>query len=149
MSGRQQLKSSKSQNSLSTPQSPSKGSAYIVAWSKLKTAYSSKTTPQVKALDGYLLFCFVTGMLQLAYCIATRGAYYQAFLGGFIACVGSFVLAGIIIFIICTNTNLLANVRLQVAAKDKLDQTVPARAVAEFVLGSIILNVLIANFIMI
>ena len=145
MSGRQQPKSSKPQKSALT--SP-KESAYTVAWSKLKMAYSSKTTPQVKALDGYLLFCFVTGMLQLAYCIATRGAYYQTFLGGFIACIGSFILTGIIIIII-TYINPLANVRLQVAVMDKLDRTIPARAVAEFVFGSVILNMLIANFIMI
>jgi hypothetical protein len=69
--------------------------AYAVSWSKLRTAYIDKTPASIKALDVYLLYCFATGMLQLAYCIVTRGKNYQSFLGGFLSCVGSFVLAGL------------------------------------------------------
>jgi hypothetical protein len=67
---------------------------YAVSWERLRTAYTEKTPTNIKALDAYLLYCFVTGILQFVYCLSTRGKNYQAFLGGFIACVGSFVLTG-------------------------------------------------------
>lgn len=66
----------------------------MASWRKLRSAYHQKTPVNTKALDFYLLFCFFTGVLQLLYCVLTAGRHYQSFLGGFIACVGSFVLAG-------------------------------------------------------
>ena len=83
-----------SKQTTDTKQAATVGGAYGTAWHKLSTAYTSKMSAQIRALDVYLLFCFATGMLQLAYCIVTRGAYYQTFLAGFISCVGAFVLAG-------------------------------------------------------
>lgn len=64
------------------------------SWDKLKTAYLGKTPLKAKALDAYLLCCFMMGILQLAFCIATKGRNYQQFLAGFLSCVGSFVMAG-------------------------------------------------------
>lgn len=69
---------------------------YLSSWHRLCSAYVTKTPPLVKSLDSYLLFCFLTGILQVVYCLLTRGRHYQSFLGGFIACVGSFVLVGTI-----------------------------------------------------
>ena len=43
----------------------------------------------------------------------------------------------------------VANVRLQLAGKDQMDGVVPAKAVAEFVLGHVILHLLVANFFMV
>lgn len=64
------------------------------SWCKLKTAYTNRTPLKTKAIDAYLLFCIVTGLLQLVYCMATKSRDYRQFLGGFLSCVGSFVMAG-------------------------------------------------------
>ena len=60
----------------------------------LKDAYTQKTPGLVKVLDVYLLFCMATGILQAVYYLAAGSPQYNAFLGGFISSVGSFVLAG-------------------------------------------------------
>lgn len=63
-------------------------------WSKLKSAYNTKTPTIVKAVDAYLLFCLFLSLLQLVYCVATKGLYYHQFLGALFATAGSFVMAG-------------------------------------------------------
>lgn len=68
--------------------------SYTDSWHSLTSAYLAKTPVSLRALDAYLLFCIMTGVLQALYCLLTRGHAYQSFLSGFIACVGSFVLAG-------------------------------------------------------
>lgn len=62
---------------------------------ELISNYSKSTTAFAKSLDLYLLFCLCTGITQAIYYLITGSHQYNAFLGGFISSVGSFVLAGI------------------------------------------------------
>lgn len=82
-------------NSLQGSKSPG---TLTLSWERLKAAYKEKTPGKIRALDAYLLYCFMTGILQLLYCIITKGKNYQSFLGGFVACVGSFVLTSVFLF---------------------------------------------------
>lgn len=46
-----------------------------------------------KVLDAFLLFLFVTGVAQFVYCAFISNYPFNAFLAGFAATVGQFVLA--------------------------------------------------------
>lgn len=69
------------------------------AFQKLKENYVKETSQLVKFLDVYLLFCMATGILQFVYFCIVGSYQYNAFLGGFISSVGSFVLTGMSIII--------------------------------------------------
>lgn len=54
-----------------------------------------KTTPsKLKLIDAYLLYIFLTGVIQFVYCCLVGTFPFNSFLSGFISTVGSFVLAG-------------------------------------------------------
>jgi oligosaccharyltransferase complex subunit epsilon len=57
-------------------------------------------------IDAYLVYIVVTGVMQFAYCCLVGTFPFNAFLAGFISCIGSFVLA--------------ACLRLQVGLQDSL-----------------------------
>ena len=61
--------------------------------SKFLTEYGSNTPKKLKIVDGYLLYVFLTGVLQFVYCCLVGTFPFNAFLSGFISCVGSFILA--------------------------------------------------------
>lgn len=63
-------------------------------WQGLKKAYVAKTAPLTKILDCYLLSCFLGGLVQLICFFVIKQIRYEHFFGGFMACVGSFVMAG-------------------------------------------------------
>ena len=60
----------------------------------LVSGYKSRTTPECKSIDAFLVFTMLTGIAQLLYCLITRGFPYNTFIGVFSASVGSFVFAG-------------------------------------------------------
>lgn len=60
----------------------------------LMIGYFKSTTPSIRALDGFLTFCFITGVLQAVYCLLVSSFPYNAFIGVFASSVGSFVFAG-------------------------------------------------------
>ena len=63
--------------------------------SKLNSNYA-KNTPQIlKLIDAYLLFVMASGITQFVYMLVVGNYPYNAFLSGFGATVGTFVLAGI------------------------------------------------------
>jgi hypothetical protein len=49
---------------------------------------------RIKLVDAYMLFLLLTGASQFFYCAAVGKYPFNAFLAGFISCVGAFVLAG-------------------------------------------------------
>ena len=60
----------------------------------------SKTTPtKLKVIDSYLFYIFLTGVVQFVYCCLVGTFPFNSFLSGFISCVGSFVLAGMHLFL--------------------------------------------------
>ncbi|CAO1598142.1 oligosaccharyltransferase complex subunit epsilon [Xanthoria calcicola] len=80
-------------------------------------------------------FLVVVGVLQFAYCVLVGNYPFNAFLSGFSATVGQFVLT--------------ASLRIQTNPenKDEFKTVSHERAFADFVLGSLILHFFCVNFI--
>jgi oligosaccharyltransferase complex subunit epsilon len=64
------------------------------ATKKFITAYHKDTPNSLKLIDVYLVYIMLTGIFQFIYMLVVGTFPYNAFLGGFISTVGSFVLAG-------------------------------------------------------
>ncbi|OTA69393.1 defender against death DAD protein [Hypoxylon sp. EC38] len=95
-----------------------------------------KTTPQrTKLIDVFMAFLVVVGGLQFAYCVLAGNYPFNAFLSGFSATVGQFVLT--------------ASLRIQTTEANKSDfpSISPERAFADYVVASLILHFFCVNFI--
>ncbi|KAI2635357.1 defender against death DAD protein [Xylaria nigripes] len=95
-----------------------------------------KTTPQrTKLIDAFMAFLVIVGGLQFAYCVLAGNYPFNAFLSGFSATVGQFVLT--------------ASLRIQTteANKSEFPNVSPERAFADYVVGSLILHFFCINFI--
>ncbi|KAI1188959.1 defender against death DAD protein [Nemania serpens] len=95
-----------------------------------------KTTPQrTKLIDAFMAFLVIVGGLQFAYCVLAGNYPFNAFLSGFCATVGQFVLT--------------ASLRIQTAEvnKSEFPAVSPERAFADYVVGSLILHFFCINFI--
>jgi len=94
------------------------------------------TTPQrTKLIDVFMAFLVVVGVLQFVYCVIAGNYPFNAFLSGFSATVGQFVLT--------------ASLRIQTNVENKADfgEVSPERAFADYVFGSLILHFFCVNFI--
>ncbi|KAI0482737.1 DAD/Ost2 [Xylariaceae sp. FL0804] len=82
-----------------------------------------------------MAFLVLVGGLQFAYCILAGNYPFNAFLSGFSATVGQFVLT--------------ASLRIQTTEANKADfpSVSPERAFADYVVGSLILHFFCINFI--
>ncbi|KAF9735874.1 hypothetical protein PMIN06_010908 [Paraphaeosphaeria minitans] len=100
-------------------------------WSK----YVNKTPQRVKLLDSFMVFLIVVGVLQFVYCLIVGNFPFNAFLSGFSATVGQFVLT--------------ASLRIQTNPENKaeFESISHERAFADFVFGSLILHFFCINFI--
>lgn len=107
--------------------------------------YLKTLTPRLKLIDIFLTFLVALGILQFVYVILIGNFPFNAFLGGFIACVGQFVLT--------------VSLRMQYASVDtkesKEDTTgektfatiSPERALGDFIFASLILHFIVFHFI--
>ncbi|KAI1862923.1 hypothetical protein JX265_008969 [Neoarthrinium moseri] len=98
--------------------------------------YYQKNTPQrTKLIDVFMAFLVVVGALQFLYCILAGNYPFNAFLSGFGATVGQFVLT--------------ASLRIQTTEANKSDfpAVSPERAFADYIVGSLILHFFCVNFI--
>ncbi|KAI1408834.1 defender against death DAD protein [Hypoxylon sp. FL1857] len=105
-----------------------------VAWNIVE--HYQKTTPQrTKLIDVFMAFLVVVGGLQFAYCVLAGNYPFNAFLSGFSATVGQFVLT--------------ASLRIQTteANKSEFPSISPERAFADYVVASLILHFFCVNFI--
>merc|ERR1712018_21336 len=102
---------------------------------KFLNEYKSATPTKLKIIDAYLSYVFFTGVIQFVYCCLVGTFPFNAFLSGFISCVGSFILG------VC--------LRLQVNPQNKsqFESISPERAFADFVFAHIILHLVVMNFI--
>ncbi|ORY08213.1 DAD family-domain-containing protein [Clohesyomyces aquaticus] len=100
-------------------------------WNK----YLSKTPQRVKLLDSFMAFLVVVGALQFLYCCLVGNFPFNAFLSGFSATVGQFVLT--------------ASLRIQTNPDNKSEfESISAeRAFADYVFGSLLLHFFCVNFI--
>ena len=71
----------------------------------------------MKIIDVYLVFIMASGITQFIYMAIVGNFPYNAFLSGFAATVGTFVLAGIFISL------RVANLRIQFNPENKVSQT--------------------------
>ena len=62
--------------------------------------YVKNTPKKLKIIDAYLLYVFLTGVIQFVYCCLVGTFPFNSFLSGFISCVSCFVLAGMFMKII-------------------------------------------------
>ncbi|XP_014788016.1 dolichyl-diphosphooligosaccharide--protein glycosyltransferase subunit dad1 [Octopus bimaculoides] len=97
--------------------------------------YIANTPKKLKIIDAYLVYVFLTGVMQFLYICVVGTFPFNSFLSGFISSVGSFILA------VC--------LRLQVNPQNKSDFTSisPERAFADFTFANIILHLVVMNFI--
>ncbi|KAK3341514.1 DAD/Ost2, partial [Lasiosphaeria hispida] len=97
--------------------------------------YQDSTPQRTKLIDAFLAFLAVVGVLQFVYCVLAGNYPFNAFLSGFSATVGQFVLT--------------ASLRIQTTEANKADfpSVSPERAFADFVVCSLILHFFCVNFI--
>ncbi|EDO34913.1 predicted protein [Nematostella vectensis] len=96
----------------------------------------SQTTPQrLKIVDAYLGYIMFTGIIQFTYCCLVGTFPFNSFLAGFISSVGSFVLA------VCLR------VQSNPANYSEFKGISPERAFGDFIFASIILHLVVMNFI--
>ncbi|KAF4505170.1 hypothetical protein G6O67_007145 [Ophiocordyceps sinensis] len=98
--------------------------------------YYMKQTPQrTKLIDAFLLFLVVNGALQFLYCVLAGNYPFNAFLSGFSAAVGQFVLT--------------VSLRTQTTDFNKSEFTAvsPERAFADYVACSLAVHFFCINFI--
>ncbi|KAI0177024.1 DAD family protein [Pestalotiopsis sp. NC0098] len=98
--------------------------------------YYQKNTPQrTKLIDAFMSFLVVVGAIQFLYCILAGNYPFNAFLSGFGATVGQFVLT--------------ASLRVQTTESNKSEFPAisPERAFADYIVGSLILHFFVINFI--
>ncbi|OLN88804.1 Dolichyl-diphosphooligosaccharide-protein glycosyltransferase subunit DAD1 [Colletotrichum chlorophyti] len=97
--------------------------------------YLTNTPQRTKLIDVFMAFLVVVGALQFLYCVLAGNYPFNAFLSGFSATVGQFVLT--------------ASLRIQTTEANKADfpSVSPERAFADYVACSLILHFFCVNFI--
>ncbi|KAK0673301.1 DAD family-domain-containing protein [Cercophora samala] len=129
-----------SSHSAATTSAKTSASAPVAqSWDKVVsnlTSHYQKNTPQrTKLVDAFMAFLVVVGVLQFVYCVLAGNYPFNAFLSGFSATVGQFVLT--------------ASLRIQTTEGNKKDfpAVSPERAFADYVVCSLILHFFCVNFI--
>ncbi|KAH7328791.1 oligosaccharyl transferase [Stachybotrys elegans] len=99
------------------------------------TYYMKETPQRTKLIDVFLAFLVAVGAIQFLYCILAGNFPFNAFLSGFSATVGQFVLT--------------VSLRIQSteANKTEFPSVSPERAFADYVFCSLILHFFCVNFI--
>ncbi|KAF3812060.1 Dolichyl-diphosphooligosaccharide--protein glycosyltransferase subunit dad1 [Colletotrichum gloeosporioides] len=97
--------------------------------------YVNNTPQRTKLIDVFMVFLVAVGALQFLYCVLAGNYPFNAFLSGFSATVGQFVLT--------------ASLRIQTTEANKADfpSVSPERAFADYVACSLILHFFCVNFI--
>jgi len=114
--------------------SPSNATAHDILTSTW-TKYTHKTPQRTKLLDTFMAFLIAVGALQFLYVVVVGNFPFNAFLAGFAATVGQFVLT--------------ASLRMQTNTDNKAEfkNISHERAFADFVFGSLLLHFFCVNFI--
>lgn len=63
---------------------------------KFYNEYKNSTPKKLKIIDAYLLYVFLTGVIQFVYCCLVGTFPFNSFLSGFISTISCFILAGIV-----------------------------------------------------
>ncbi|GMG20503.1 unnamed protein product [Ambrosiozyma monospora] len=94
-----------------------------------------QSNQKLRLIDTFLAFLVALGILQFVYCVIIGNFPFNAFLGGFIATVGQFVLT--------------VSLRLQGARENQtlFSQISPERAFGDYIFASLILHFVVIHFI--
>ncbi|BGP02280.1 Defender against cell death 1 [Rhodotorula toruloides ATCC 204091] len=109
-------------------------SGFVGAVQDLWDSYLEHTAPRLKLIDSFMLFLMLTGIAQFAYCFGITNYPFNAFIGGFAATVGQFVL--------CAALRIQANP----ANKDTFPTLSPERAFGDFLFASMLLHFFVWNY---
>ena len=63
---------------------------------KFYDEYMNSTPKKLKIIDAYLFYVMLTGIVQFLYCALVGTFPFNSFLSGFISCVGTFVIGGLL-----------------------------------------------------
>ncbi|GAA5863189.1 hypothetical protein JCM3774_000804 [Rhodotorula dairenensis] len=90
--------------------------------------YLAQTPARLKLIDSFMFFLMLTGIAQFLYCFAVTNYPFNAFIAGFAATVGQFVLCGAL--------------RIQSNPENKPTFPIlsPERAFGDFLFGSVLLH---------
>ncbi|GAA5975519.1 hypothetical protein JCM11641_004295 [Rhodosporidiobolus odoratus] len=132
--------STSSTTSTSLAQQPPKSTTrtgnhgFVASVQTLWEAYQCQTSSRLKLIDSFMLFLMLTGVAQFVYCLAVTNYPFNAFIGGFAATVGQFVLCGAL--------------RIQVNPQNKetFPTISPERAFGDFLFGSLTLHFFVYNY---
>ncbi|CAN8098751.1 unnamed protein product [Discula destructiva] len=112
-------------------------SSTIESWPEAKRVwdgYWTKTSHQTLVIDGFLAFLLAVGGIQALYFVVCGRNPYNAFLAGFLATVGQFVLT------------IALRMQTQEQNKTQFPKVTPERSFAEYVFGSLILQLFCVNY---
>jgi hypothetical protein len=115
-------------NFLLLPEKVKKMTSLMSVIPKLYQEYTTKTPKKLKIIDAYLLYVFLTAVIQFVYCCLVGTFPFNSFLSGFISTVSSFVLGGSYTFalIVSLVTILIPQVLCGPSfVKNNLSQIVP------------------------
>ncbi|TKA78113.1 hypothetical protein B0A49_01797 [Cryomyces minteri] len=123
--------SSSSSSSLRSSSANDAQEIVLGVWNK----YVDATPQRVKLIDAFMAFLVAVGVLQFVYCVIVGNYPFNAFLSGFSATVGQFVLT--------------ASLRIQTNPENKAEfaSISNERAFADYVFGSLLLHFFCVNFI--
>lgn len=141
----------------STPSTASSGSnsirEVISAINLTYKDYTNTLTPRLKLIDLFLVFLVLLGILQFVYVILIGNFPFNAFLGGFISCVGQFVLV-VSLRLQYNSSESTKQDQLSEKEDDTVESQVkvfdhinPERAFGDFIFASLILHFLVYHFI--
>ncbi|KAK7745485.1 Dolichyl-diphosphooligosaccharide-protein glycosyltransferase subunit dad1 [Cytospora paraplurivora] len=155
-----QVKSAKAPKSSSSSSSSSPVAQLNQLGDKVWNHYLKTTGYQTRLIDAFLVFLLVVGGIQFLYYILIAKDPFNAFLAGFAATVGQFVLTGtssqslrprFILFNKAAGLTPLNTVslRMQTDEQNKSDfpKITPERSFADYVFGSLILHFFCINYI--
>ncbi|KAJ6244567.1 dolichyl-diphosphooligosaccharide--protein glycosyltransferase subunit dad1 [Anaeramoeba flamelloides] len=105
----------------------------LKVFQKIFSSYKNTTTQTLKIIDCFLVFQFLTGILQFAYVFLVGKFPFNSFLAGFISTVGCFVLT--------------INLRTLVDPENKETKVSAKRAFVDFLICNVILHLAVFNYI--
>merc|ERR1712000_335330 len=119
----------------SQPKAKKSGDSWDKVLQNIYDHYIQDTPQRTKLIDVFLVFLVAVGALQFLYCVLAGNCPFNAFLSGFSATVGQFVLT--------------ASLRMQTNPENRkeFEGISDERAFADFVFGSLILHFFCVNFI--
>lgn len=113
-------------------------SGFFEVFGAVWKAYRNKTNRQVKAIDAYLLFVLITGIIQFVYMLLVGSFPFNSFLAAFMSCVGVFVLT--------VGLRMQVNPTTRNEARNSWKAVTPARAYADWLFCNLILHTAVLNF---